>query len=343
MALMTYLLKDRHGTYYFRRVIPPDLRAFMPAPWRGKANFKRSLGTKKPSAAKIEASKALRECTVAFQTALRAKDGIPADAKVVAKEAHPITIADIESDVIAEVLVADDAEREDGDDRRRMQTVEERAAWPDLVSISFDRQGMEEDHAYAYGERLSQLNDEYRQAYARRDTSIIDAELRHYLRRRGLQIDAGSDLYRQAGLAMLKGNVRAHEMLLERQAGKIVSAPQPRGDKGPRLSEAFGAWKSGGKVKGARQLSSRTLLEAEHSVRRFQEWHGDLLLGDIDKAKARDFRDALMKVRTRLPRKLIKLPLRDLLRIDLSDLPTAHANCQRRSKIASLSGAKMHQ
>ena len=132
---------------------------------------------------------------------------------------------------------------------------------------------------------------------------------------------------------MLKGNVRAHEMLLERQAGKIVPAPQPhhRGDKGPRLSEAFGAWKAGGKVKGTRQPSSRTLLEAEHAVRRFREWHGDLRLGDIEKAKARDFRDALMKVRTRLPRKLIKLPLRDLLKIDLSDLPTAHANTINKS------------
>jgi integrase len=120
-------------------------------------------------------------------------------------------------------------------------------------------------------------------------------------------------------------------MLLERQSGKIVPAPQPRGDKGPRLSEAFAAWKTGGKVKGARQPSSRTLLEAEHAVRRFREWHGDLRLGDIDKAKARDFRDALMKVRTRLPRKLIKLPLQDLLRIDLSDLPTAHANTINKS------------
>ena len=250
---------------------------------------------------------------------------------MVAEEAHPITIADIESDVIAEVLAADDAEREDGDDRRRMQTVEERAAWPDLVSISFDRKGMEEDHAYAYGDRLVQLSDEYRQAYARRDTRIIDAELRHYLRRRGLQIGMGSDLYRQAGLAMLKGNVRAHEMLLERQSGKIVPAPQPRGDKGPRLAEAFAAWKAGGKVKGVRQPSSRTLLEAEHAVRRFVEWHGDLRLGDIDKAKARNFRDALMKVRTRLPRKLIKLPLRDLLKLDLSDLPSAHANTINKS------------
>ena len=38
-----------------------------------------------------------------------------------------------------------------------------------------------------------------------------------------------------------------------------------------------------------------------------------------------------MKVRTRLPRKLIKLPLRDLLKIDLSDLPTAHANTINKS------------
>jgi integrase len=56
-----------------------------------------------------------------------------------------------------------------------------------------------------------------------------------------------------------------------------------------------------------------------------------LRLGDIDKAKARDFRDALAKVRTRLPRELIKLPLRDLLKLDLSDLPSAHANTINKS------------
>ena len=38
-----------------------------------------------------------------------------------------------------------------------------------------------------------------------------------------------------------------------------------------------------------------------------------------------------MKVRTRLPRKLIKLRLRDLLKLDLSDLPTAHANTINKS------------
>jgi len=58
MALMTCLLKDRHGTYYFRRVIPAALRRFMSPPWTGKANFKRNLGTKKPAVAKVQASNA---------------------------------------------------------------------------------------------------------------------------------------------------------------------------------------------------------------------------------------------------------------------------------------------
>ena len=80
-----------------------------------------------------------------------------------------------------------------------------------------------------------------------------------------------------------------------------------------------------------KQPSSRTLLEAEHAIRRFREWHGDLRLGDIDEAKTRDFRDALSKVRTRLPRNLLKLPLRDLLKLDLSNLPTAHANTINKS------------
>jgi hypothetical protein len=58
MALISYLLKDRHGTYYFRRVIPAALRPFMPAPWQGKANWKQTLRTKKPTEAKVRAARA---------------------------------------------------------------------------------------------------------------------------------------------------------------------------------------------------------------------------------------------------------------------------------------------
>jgi hypothetical protein len=49
---MSCLIKDRHGSYYLRRVIPEYLRAFIPEPWTGKANWKRNLGTRQPAAAK---------------------------------------------------------------------------------------------------------------------------------------------------------------------------------------------------------------------------------------------------------------------------------------------------
>jgi hypothetical protein len=113
MALMTYLLKDRNGTCYFRRVIPLALRPFMQAPWTGLANFKRSLGTKRPVIAKVEASKALRDCTIAFQNAERAMRGeLPAKAPV-APPIDALAVADLDADVIAELLAIDDAERED--------------------------------------------------------------------------------------------------------------------------------------------------------------------------------------------------------------------------------------
>jgi len=322
---MTYLLKDRHGTYYFRRVIPAALRPFMSPPWTGKANFKLSLRTKKPVVAKVQASNALRECTVAFQNAERAKRGERmADPNV--RLPSSISIEEIEADIIAEVLAADEREREEGDDRRYSQTPEERKQWPDLVEVDFGGKGMAEDHAFVYGQQLRTAAKEYRDALARRHTKIVDTELRIYLKKRGERIDPTSDFYRKAGLAVLQGNVRGYEMLLDRQAGKIVETPTPILNKGPKLHEAFVSWKAGGSTKGARKPGSSSVREAEHAVQRFREWHGDLRLGNIDKAKTREFRDALARVRTRLPRDVVKLPLRELLKRDFSMLPPVHAN-----------------
>ncbi|WP_428833416.1 MULTISPECIES: DUF6538 domain-containing protein [Methylobacterium] len=49
---MTYRVQDRHGTYYFRRIVPKALRPFMPAPWTGKSAWTKSLGTKEQGKAK---------------------------------------------------------------------------------------------------------------------------------------------------------------------------------------------------------------------------------------------------------------------------------------------------
>ena len=77
--------------------------------------------------------------------------------------------------------------------------------------------------------------------------------MRIYLKKRGEPIDPTSDFYRKAGLAALRDNVRGYEMLLDRQAGKIVDTPTPILDKGPKLHEAFVSWKAGGNTKGAKK------------------------------------------------------------------------------------------
>jgi integrase len=332
MALMTYLVKDRHGTYYFRRVIPPALRPFMPPPWTGKANFKLSLRTKSPKQAKAEVSKVLPQCMAAFESAERALKGEPP----IKRPAHSVGVmpsdAEIEADVIEALLKEDEAEREEGDDRRRLQTPAEREQWPDLVPVEFGAKGMAEEYDYVRGPQLVEEAKEYREAYARRSTKMIEAELRIYLKGLGVPIDPDSSGYRKAGLAMLRGKVRGYDRLLARQAGDVVETPaRPSVGIGPRLSEALKAWTAGGTTEGAKKPGRGAVTEAGRAVRRFIEWHEDLRLGSIDKAKARDFRDALARVRTRLPHDVFKLPLRELLKRNLEHLPRPHANTINKS------------
>ena len=323
MALMSYLIRDRLGTYYFRRVVPPALRPFMPAPWTGKANWKASLGTKDPATAKRAATKRLAACMADFEAGERAQRGEPSGRL----QAHAASLSpeDIERDVLAELLGEDEVTRSDGDARKHLQSPEERAQWPDLVPVAFGRKGMAEDFDAAYGQELAELEAEYRRALARSDPRIVDAETHTLLKRHGVPIDPTSEGYREAGLAVLRAHKRAFGSMLERQAGEVVTTPTASTDKGPKLSEAYAAWKAGSGARGSKKPSERTLQEAEHAVARLKEWLGDVRLGAITREQARGFRDALAAVPTRLPEKLRKLPLRELLKADLAAYPPVHA------------------
>jgi integrase len=324
MALMSYLTRDSLGTYYFRRVIPKELRPFMPAPWTGKANWKRSLRTKAPATAKQAAFRIGPDCMADFMAAERAMRG---ELALPSPRGLPVALRpeEIEADVLAGLLAADEAERADGDARRHHQTREEREQWPDLVAVPFGRKGMADDHHHVYGEEVEELHGEYRKALSRSDPGIVDAECRALLRQRGIPIDPTSDAYREAGLAVLRAHVRAYGLMGERQRGEIVTTPAPSAGPGPKLSEAFEAWKAGSGARGSRKPSDRTLLEAEYAVRRLTEWHGDIRLGDLSREKAREFRDALVLVPTRLTGNLGRLPLRELLKQDLKAFSPAHA------------------
>jgi integrase len=124
---------------------------------------------------------------------------------------------------------------------------------------------------------------------------------------------------------VLRGHVRAFDAMLRRQRGDIVATPAPpsegaaRGSSaessqlGPKLSEAFALWQEGNGAAGARKPGRSGVLEAKPAARWFTELHGDIRLGEITKAHARDYQRALVQVPKRLPDDLRGLSLRQLL------------------------------
>jgi integrase len=238
-----------------------------------------------------------------------------------------IDLAELQSFVVAELLAADAAEREEGDDRRRLQTAEDRARWPDLVAVpDANAKGMAEDHLAAYGSTLDELQTDYRNAFARRDPKIVDAELRAHLKRLGVRIDPAAPKYRDAGLAVLQAHVKAYDLMQSRQAGDDVPTPEARvAKRGIGVVEAFEAWQRGSPARGSKKPSPNTVREATHAVRRFKEMFGDAPLSSITRENVRTFRDALARVPTRLPMRLRKLAIQNVLAVpEIASLPPPH-------------------
>ncbi|WP_323688671.1 phage integrase SAM-like domain-containing protein [Rhizobium sp. AN83] len=101
----------------------------------------------------------------------------------------------------------------------------------------------------------------------------------------------------------------------QRQEGLVVPTPAEAkpAEKGPKLSESLAQWKAGSPARGGKKLSHSTVREAERVARYFTEWHGDLHLADITKEKARDFRNALAALPTRLKGPKRKMSFRQLI------------------------------
>jgi hypothetical protein len=140
MALMSYTSHDKHGTYYFRKAIPPGLRAFMPEPWTGKVEWKRALNTKMPAEAKVRVARALSDCTADFQAAERANRGEPPITPTTTRFDAAL-LSELEAGAVRSVLADDEAERSAGDDRRHLQTPEDREQFPLLEPVAFAGRG----------------------------------------------------------------------------------------------------------------------------------------------------------------------------------------------------------
>ncbi len=332
MAALSYMQRRASGTYEFRKRLPEALAgkpvpshmrdAFTdlinPKTHRFKRELVRSLATKELKQAKRRDHQEALKAAQLFDAALEAL-------KPPAVAALPVDIdlKQLGDDVFAVLLAEDEAERTDGDDRRHLQTPQERAAWPALVAVPPSMQmGMSADHAHMYGELLPVFEDEFRAAYARRDPKIVYPETNIALKARGIYLSKSSLEFQKAALVVLEAHVRAYDAMKKRQRGEIIPTPivaeRSTDERGPKLSEALASWAAGGSAHNAKKPNANTVTEAEQAIRYFKELHGDLRLGEITRERAREFRDAVAKVPAALPRDLRKLPLSELLKRDLS-------------------------
>jgi integrase len=337
MAGLSYMQRRTSGTYEFRKRLPTDLagkpvpdhvRAAYPDlvnPKSGcfKGELVRSLGTSDYGEAKRRDVREARRAMDLIDAAIRTlREPPPAPTARSLPEVTEAILEAIEAETLAEALGRDEAERREGDDRRRLQSREERSQWPDLEPVPEAwAKGMSLDHSIAYGAEIEEMAGEFRAALARYDPSIVRAETLEAHRRHGIPIDPTSSTYHAIGMAVLKGTVQGYAAMLLRQQGDLVETPKvaPQAlTKGPKLSEAFRLWQEGNIATGARKPSPSGILEAKPAVRWFTELHGDRHLADITKGHAREFQRALAKMPKGLPAKLRNLPLPKLLERDLS-------------------------
>jgi integrase len=126
-------------------------------------------------------------------------------------------------------------------------------------------------------------------------------------------------------LAFIKAQRKAVQAITARLEGEEVATPAAvRETRAFPLSKALASW-SQSNSRSARKPRQESINEASRAVQRFIEFRGDLDIATITKTHAREFRDALAKVPKRLPHKLAKLRLPELLKKDLSDFEPRNA------------------
>jgi integrase len=303
MALMSYLIRDQHGTYYFRRIIPPALRPFMPDPWTGKSAWKVTLGTKDPANAKRRCGSTLRACQRDFDVAELRREG---------RNRTDLTDEEIEALAVwfRDHALSDEREFwETGhaEDEALYQSVKQQleGMGVDFMSpfTAVVGAGLSPRQLHHKGETASHVLAGTRSALARGDTSSVEFEVDAVLAAHGIALVRESPSYRRLALAFLAAQREAAEVLSRRLDGEVVPSPAveaPRGDGtiarranaagGPTLNEAYEHWKG---VQRPRQGSA---AEFRRAVDLFIQLKGDMPVTAIRKTDATEFRDAVQKL-----------------------------------------------
>ncbi len=307
LALLSYLIRDKNETYYFRRSIPIHLRPFIAGKFHAKANWKQSLKTKEPKKAKFEYVAILAECTADFDRA---------EMREALRNRTALTQDDIRSiaDWYRDSHLAEDDDfriREYRNDEAFHEEVKQQAAsdgirmlsrWPkhtnpDALS---DRQISKKRNTSAIVQHAT------RKAMANGDTSWIVGEVEEALNQFGVKLDRDSPSFRSLSLAFLEASSEACAMLTRRYQGEIVRTPQsiatPQGDGrlplesgkviGDELTmmQAFDHWKRVCNPK------PRSAEEFKRAAKLFVELKGDVPVASLILADGVAFREGLSRL-----------------------------------------------
>jgi integrase len=289
MRRMMGVTKNRHGTHYAQIKVPVRLQQAV-GTLRGRPkplkNLKRSLDTKDLREANIRAKRVLMEFDCILERARRLPNEQPMRASLSSPEIDRIVEYHY-----ATVLGNDAAVR------RHWRQV--RSKFQDGASpVDAPAFGMTEEEFESLGNSHAVDLQDARKALARGHIDYIVPEIEELLHFAGIRLDPTTAAYRQLGMAVLTGHVKALQAIERRHAGEPLETPrQPELDgsvegaiSGETLSAAFEGWKQ------ERRPAKRSLTEIERAVRLFVELHGDLPVVQIKKRHARLFVEALQKV-----------------------------------------------
>ena len=184
--------------------------------------------------------------------------------------------------------------------------------------IAPDGLGMTDGDISAYRALIASLDNLSRDEVAKmRGSEAIHRIINKSVEDAGIVLHPDDPAWRQLELAFIKAQRKAVQAITARLNGEEVATPDLPKTKILPITTALANW-SQSNSRSARKPRQESINEATRAVQRFVELHGDLDVSTITKAHSREFRDALARVPKRLPHKLAKLRLPELLKKDLS-------------------------
>lgn len=319
MWIIMGVVRNEHGVYHVRKKVPDRLQAaaarVLGSPRQRITWLKRSLRTKDGR----EANRLAKPVLIQFDHVLAQAEALTQELPLRSALGQP-EIARIAAYHYASLLAEDDEMRRDGTDGDEVYAsvanqLMTHSNGPQTEPIQLQPTfGLTEREFAKNAETTDFVLPAAQDALARGDISFVADELDELLSLFRINLDRNSASYRQLGMAVLRENVKALQVMQRRNEGDPIETPpliEPEDKENPQgegLRAAFEGWKK------EKKRTPSTVREFDHALERFAELHGDLPVVQITRRHVREFREALQDIPKRRSGPLRRAPLPELVK-----------------------------